>query len=157
MDPSVQTLFQAVVRLTMNNPFSLTKANNLTDEQINSLWVDIHEDQTSSALFDAGKFTSPTSTFILGGKSRGKTHLMRYARFPLQRIRFEATGVSLVDGLMRDGYVGIYVKCSGLDTGRFKGEGQTDEAWARSSPTTQALAGSVVARRHSGALGRSRS
>ncbi len=114
----------------MNNPFSLTKANDLTDEQINSLWVDIHEDQTSSALFDAGKFTSPMPTFILGGKGSGKTHLMRYASFSLQRIRFEATGIPVVDGLKRDGYVGIYVKCSGLDTGRFKGKGQTDEAWA---------------------------
>lgn len=114
----------------MSNPFSLTKANDLTDEQINSLWVDVQEDRTSSALFDAGKFTSPMPTFILGGKGSGKTHLMRYASFPLQRIRFEAIGISAVDGLRRDGYVGVYVKCSGLDTGRFKGKGQTDEAWA---------------------------
>lgn len=113
-----------------NNPFSITKANDLTDEQINSLWVDVQSDKSSTTLFDAGKFTSPMPTFILGGKGSGKTHLMRYASYPLQRMRFVAKGAKIVDGLVADGYVGIYVRCSGLDTGRFKGKGQVDDAWS---------------------------
>jgi hypothetical protein len=113
-----------------NNPFSITKANDLTDAQINSLWVDVKADQGFGTLFDAGKFTSPMPTFILGGKGSGKTHLMRYASFPLQRIRFFEQGRPILDGLKHDGYVGVYVRCSGLDTGRFQGKGQTDEAWA---------------------------
>ncbi|MEQ8300198.1 MAG: hypothetical protein RH945_06605 [Hyphomonas sp.] len=112
-----------------NNPFSLTKANDLTDSQINSLWVDVEEDSGSGRLFDAGRFTSPMPTFILGGKGSGKTHLMRYASFPLQRMRFLESDLPLVQGLERDRYVGIYVKCSGLDAGRFQGKGQTAEAW----------------------------
>ncbi len=113
-----------------NNPFSITKANDLTDEQINSLWVDVKGDTGSSTLFDSGKFRSPMPTFILGGKGSGKTHLMRYASYPLQRIRFLQDGLSMTAGLQRDGYVGIYVRCSGLDTGRFRGKGHSDEAWA---------------------------
>lgn len=113
-----------------NNPFSITKANDLTDEQINSLWVDVQADKSSTTLFDAGKFTLPMPTFILGGKGSGKTHLMRYASYPLQRLRFDEQKVSVVDGLLRDRYIGIYVRCSGLDTGRFKGKGQSDDAWA---------------------------
>jgi hypothetical protein len=68
-------------------------------------------------------------TFILGGKGSGKTHLMRYASFSLQRMRFLEQKLPMVEGLGRDGYVGIYVKCSGLATGRFQGKGQSDEAW----------------------------
>lgn len=113
-----------------NNPFSLTKANDLTDAQINSLWVDVQESDGAGTLFDAGRFTSPMPTFILGGKGSGKTHLMRYASFPLQLMRFFEQGLGVAEGLRRDGYIGIYVKCSGLDAGRFQGKGQTDEAWS---------------------------
>jgi len=113
-----------------NNPFSITKANDLTDEQINSLWVDVQTDKSSTTLFDGGKFTLPMPTFILGGKGSGKTHLMRYASYPLQRLRFGEAKIGAVEGLVRDGYIGIYVRCSGLDTGRFKGKGQSDDAWA---------------------------
>jgi len=112
-----------------NNPFSLTKANDLTDSQINQLWVDVEEDSGQGRLFDAGKFTSPMPTFILGGKGSGKTHLMRYASFPLQFMRFQAESLPLIEGLQADGYVGIYVKCSGLDAGRFQGKNQSADAW----------------------------
>lgn len=112
-----------------NNPFSLTKANDLTDAQINALWVDVHDGNSSGTLFDAGRFTSPMPTFILGGKGSGKTHLMRYASFPLQMMRFREVGLTACPGLQRDGYIGIYVKCSGLDAGRFNGKGQSEEAW----------------------------
>jgi len=68
-------------------------------------------------------------TFILGSKGSGKTHLMRYASFALQKKRFVRDHVPLLVGAKRDGYVGIYMLCTGLETGRFQGKGQSDEAW----------------------------
>lgn len=115
--------------VTLSNPFSLTKANDLSDDQIQELWVDIAPPDSPDSLFSAGRFASPMPTFILGSKGSGKTHLMRYASFPLQKKRFERDGLRPLPGARVDGYVGIYTLCSGLETGRFQGKGQSDEAW----------------------------
>mgnify|MGYP003109527546 CR=1 FL=1 len=112
-----------------SNPFSLTKANDLSDEQIQELWVDIAPPDSPDSIFSAGRFASPMPTFILGSKGSGKTHLMRYASYALQKRRFERDGLSAIVGAQADGYVGIYTLCSGLETGRFQGKGQTEEAW----------------------------
>lgn len=112
-----------------SNPFSLTKANDLSDDQIQELWVDIAPPDSPDSLFSAGRFASPMPTFILGSKGSGKTHLMRYASFALQKKRFERNGFSPLAGARGDGYVGIYTLCSGLETGRFQGKGQSEEAW----------------------------
>lgn len=115
--------------MTPSNPFSLTKANDLSDDQIQELWVDIAPPDSPDSLFSAGRFASPMPTFILGSKGSGKTHLMRYASFALQKKRFERGKVTHLAGARVDGYVGIYMLCSGLETGRFQGKGQSDEAW----------------------------
>ena len=115
--------------VTPSNPFSLTKANDLSDDQIQELWVDIAPPDSPDSLFSAGRFASPMPTFILGSKGCGKTHLMRYASFALQRKRFHRDGRSPLAGARFDGYVGIYTLCSGLETGRFQGKGQSEEAW----------------------------
>lgn len=112
-----------------SNPFSLTKANDLSDDQIQELWVDIAPADSPDSLFGAGRFASPMPTFILGSKGSGKTHLMRYASFPLQKKRFERDKRTFLAGAKIDRYVGIYTLCSGLETGRFQGKGQSEEAW----------------------------
>nr|WP_294512798.1 hypothetical protein [uncultured Rhodopila sp.] len=111
------------------NPFSLTKANDLSDEQIREFWVDVGDTNAATSVFSAGRFASPMPTFILGGKGSGKTHLMRYASFPVQKMRYQETGLPLIDGLAMDGYLGVYVLCAAFGSGRFHGKGQTDEAW----------------------------
>lgn len=115
--------------VTPSNPFSLTKANDLSDDQIQELWVDIASPDSPDSLFSAGRFASPMPTFILGSKGSGKTHLMRYASFALQKKRFDRNRKTPLAGARADGYVGIYTLCSGLETGRFQGKGQSDEAW----------------------------
>ena len=49
---------------------------------------------------------------------------MRYYSAPLQRLR-AAPSSSLAD----EGYVGIYLRCSGLNAGRFAGKGIEADAW----------------------------
>ena len=79
----------------------------------------------SRALIDP---TELTPKVILGGKGSGKTHILRYYSFPLQCVRANERGV--LDVVNSDGYVGIYVRCGGLDASRFSGKAQSRQTWA---------------------------
>lgn len=111
------------------NPFNITKANDLDDIQIESLWVDVSDDEADTALLAAARPASPMPMFILGGKGSGKTHLLRYCSYPVQKMRYSREGLTPVEGIVRDSYIGLYVRCSGLNSGRFAGKRQSDEVW----------------------------
>ncbi|HXE45143.1 MAG TPA: hypothetical protein VN635_08090 [Conexibacter sp.] len=105
------------------NPFTITKATDLSDDQIESLWVDFQTDGGFYALADP---TSPMPRMLLSGKGGGRTHLMRYFSAKLQLRRAQAEGRSVLD----DGYVGVYTRLGGLNSGRFRGKGIGGEVWA---------------------------
>lgn len=63
---------------------------------------------------------------MLGGKGSGKTHLMRYCSFAVQKLR---TQNDVLNGLRNDGYIGIFSRANTIDTGRFQGKGQDEESW----------------------------
>ncbi len=106
------------------NPFNITKAVDFSDQEINDYWVDIPTDDGFAAM---AKPTSAMPMLILGGKGSGKTHLMRYFSYPLQKIRH---GADILGGIQKDRYIGIYLRCGGLNSARFRGKGQSDEVWA---------------------------
>jgi len=105
------------------NPFNITKAVDYSDEEINKYWVDISE---GNGFIDMVKPLSPMPMFILGGKGSGKTHIMRYFSFNLQKIRY---GDQLVEKIAEDKYVGIYLRCGGLNSSRFNGGTERPEGW----------------------------
>ena len=109
---------------TTVNPFNITKAVDFSDQEINDYWVDIPSGDGFVAM---AKPTSPMPMLILGGKGSGKTHLMRYFSYPLQRIRY---GHDVLGGIERDKYIGVYLRCGGLNSARFRNKGQPDETWA---------------------------
>ncbi len=112
------------------NPFSITKAVDLNDQQIENLWVKSIGDVEISTLQELDHPISPMPTFILGAKGSGKTHLMRHQAFELQKLRYESSGRSLRDGISDDGYIGLYLRCSGLQSSRFTGKRQSEELWS---------------------------
>lgn len=105
------------------NPFNITKAVDYSDEEINEFWVDIPGD---SGFTDIIKPTSPMPMIILGGKGSGKTHIMRYFSYNLQKLRHNTQGLETVKS---DGYVGVYMRCSGLNSNRFSGKNQSQDLW----------------------------
>lgn len=105
------------------NPFNITKAVDYSDEEINRYWVDI---PGGNGFADLLKPVSPMPMIILGGKGSGKTHIMRYFSFNLQKIRYKE---NLTSCITKDKYIGVFMRCSGLNSGKFGGENQTYDAW----------------------------
>lgn len=102
----------------MENPFNVTKASEYSDEQINKYWVSI----------DSKEALNPhdnTPKYILGGKGCGKTHLLRYYSYPLQKLRWGNFG----DVIAHDKYIGIYSILSTLDASRFDGKNVHEDQW----------------------------
>ena len=106
------------------NSFAVTKATDFTNEEILDYWV-----QTPGAAAYLARPPSPTPIFLLGAKGSGKTHLMRYHSFELQALRFQRDGVDPRVGAQRDGYLGLYLRCSALNSGRFAGKRQPPDKW----------------------------
>ena len=102
----------------IHNPFLVTKSVDYSDQEILDTWV-----APPTLPLD------PTQTmpqFLVGGKGAGRTHLMRYYSAQLQALRH---GGDLAKAVEADGYVGLYVHCSGLNHGRFHGKGHSSEFW----------------------------
>lgn len=105
------------------NPFNITKAVDYSDEEINKYWVDI---PNGNGFIDILKPSSPMPMFILGGKGSGKTHIMRYFSYNLQKIRY---GENLLKQIQKDKYIGIFLRCGGLNSSKFSGNNEKPEAW----------------------------
>jgi hypothetical protein len=105
------------------NPFNITKAVDFSDQQIIDTWVDL---PGGESLLSITKPTSPMPMFLLGGKGSGRTHLMRYLSYPVQKLRSVSSGL---DAVRREGFIGIYLRCGGLNAGRFSGKRQDHETW----------------------------
>lgn len=92
-----------------SNPFSISKSNDLTDEEIYKLWVD---DMNFIRFIDP---KSLTPKIIIGGKGSGKTHLMRYFSYEVQLQKNK----SIKNTIIKDGYLGIFIRASTLFGSRF--------------------------------------
>jgi hypothetical protein len=108
----------------LKNPFSIVKASDFTDQQIADNWVDMPQ---GNGFLDVVAPLSTMPMILIGGKGSGKTHLMRYFSYPLQKIRY---GNNVREGIKKDKFVGMYLKCGGFNSERFSGKGVSDEAWA---------------------------
>tara|TARA_B110000211_G_C14093249_1_gene560776 strand:+ start:13924 stop:15996 length:2073 start_codon:yes stop_codon:yes gene_type:complete len=101
------------MELLQRNPFTTIKANDLNDSEINEQWVDIK----GSGFLDLFCPTNVMPQYILGGKGSGKTHLMRYFSYKSQLDRNEQ---SPIEGIINDGFFGVYFLASGLNGSRFE-------------------------------------
>jgi hypothetical protein len=106
-----------------SNPFNVTKANDLTDAEIQSMWVDLAADGGYRSVIDP---QLPMPRMLLGGKGTGRTHLMRFLSAPVQRVRNPTCSYA---GPIEEGYLGIYLRCTGLNAGRFQGKGIEEDTW----------------------------
>lgn len=118
MVSSIQPIYKNLP-LSMRNPFYVTKASEYSDEQINKYWVSCGSKEVLNPLDNTPKY-------ILGGKGCGKTHLLRYYSYPLQKLRNKG-GIHEI--LSSDKYIGVYSILSTLDASRFEGKNVSREQW----------------------------
>lgn len=107
------------------NPFSFAKASDYTDEEINSLWVDINKDKefVESIIEPNLKI----SKFILGGKGTGKTHILRhYSYFATKLRNKEKTGL---DVIQQHKSIGVFLRANALDASRFLMNNEDTSKW----------------------------
>ena len=107
------------------NPFTITRAVDLTDKQILDLWVELRDEDNS--LVEIIKPTSLMPMFVVGGKGSGKTHLIRYVSFQTRRLMYKD---DMINGLIKDGFLAVYLRCGGLNSSRFAKKGIPDDQWA---------------------------
>jgi hypothetical protein len=112
-------------KTTARNPFDITRAADFSDQQIGDYWVDLTGE--GNRFLDMAKPTSEMPMLILGGKGSGKTHLMRYFSYQLQKIR---SGDKIIEGIQKDGFLGIYFRCGGLNSSRFSGKKIAEDTWS---------------------------
>ena len=106
------------------NPFQITKATDFTDDEINETWVDVQTNAIRSLLH----IDSTMPRFLVGGKGADappNALCVFDAASYIQRSKPD----DIVGSLREEGYLGIYFLCSGLNSNRFRGKGQDEEAW----------------------------
>lgn len=114
--------------LSLRGPIRAVKSNDLTDQQIQDLWIpfDGVEGDRRLSFYDP---CNRMATMVLGGKGSGKTHMLRFYSFPVQGLRYQRGDVDWTEEIARDGFVGIYTKAGGLNGSRFFGKGEGLEVW----------------------------
>ena len=67
----------------INNPFDITKAVDYTDQELYDYWVDLNQKKGFNHVM---KPTTLMPMIIIGSKGSGKTHIMKYYSYELQKI-----------------------------------------------------------------------
>lgn len=112
----------------ISNPFDITKAVDYTDSDIYKYWVDLGDDNQGFEGLIKPDTLMPM--IIVGSKGSGKTHLMKYFSYELQKIRCQAKASSMQEGLAKEKFIGIYIRCSGFNSDKFNGKGVDAEIWS---------------------------
>lgn len=111
----------------MNNPFDITKAVDYTDRELYNYWVDLNNEKGFSLMM---KPTTLMPMIILGSKGSGKTHIMKYFSYELQKIRCEAESHSIPEGLAKEKFIGVFIRCTSFNAEILSGRGVSEEIWS---------------------------
>ncbi len=114
-----------MINIDLDNPFSVTKASEFSDEEINSYWVNFSPGGNASlqSILNPSEFMPK---YIIGAKGCGKTHILKYLSFELQQIRYENNIERLFN---EDKYIGLYTILGGLDSSRFSEKNVSVAEW----------------------------
>lgn len=111
------------------NPFDINKAVDYTDEDLFKYWVNINSPLGFNGMI---KPDTLMPHIIMGSKGSGKTHVMKYYSYELQKIRLKKDKKqTLKEGFEKESFIGIYMRFSGMNANVFSGQGVSDEIWLK--------------------------
>ena len=111
----------------VKNPFDINKAVDYTDEDLYKYWVNISLPTGFNAMV---KPDTLMPMIIVGSKGSGKTHVMKFYSYELQKIRLsQEKEQGLKAGFDKESFIGIYMRFSGMNANVFSGQGVSDELW----------------------------
>lgn len=111
----------------VRNPFDINKAVDYTDEDLYKYWVNISLPTGFNAMV---KPDTLMPMIIVGSKGSGKTHVMKFYSYELQKIRLShEKGHGLKAGFDKESFIGVYMRFSGMNANVFSGQGVSDERW----------------------------
>jgi len=109
----------------LENPFSVTKAVEFSDNEIFTYWVNFNPEGGTSfeALLNPSEYLPK---YVVGGKGCGKTHILRYFSLHSQLIKYNNDVTELIKN---EKYIGIYTTFSILSSTKFKGKYLEEDQW----------------------------
>jgi hypothetical protein len=112
------------------NPFSGVNAVQLGTHSILEYWCSPFSFDLFPDLTEAGVYEDEMNIVFMGGRSTGKSMLLRYWSFPVQVVKAQAEGCSILELLKRNRGIGYYFRIDGPTLRSFQGSGLDDDHWA---------------------------
>lgn len=115
------------------NPFDDYNANVLDPQAIIKYWFTPFSTGALKGLTE-GNFVSQKMPIILeGSRGSGKTTILKYFSFPVQRERAKQNGTAIMEQIVSDGGVGFYLRCDDSFLNVFQSVFQTTtpDAWMK--------------------------
>ena len=109
----------------LENPFSVTKAVEFSDNEIFTNWVNFNPEGGKSfeSLLNPSEYLPK---YVIGGKGCGKTHILRYFSIHSQLIKYNNDVIELIK---KEKFIGIYTTFSILSSTKFKGKYLEEDQW----------------------------
>lgn len=102
--------------MEFQNPFSVVKATEYSDEEILTTWVPFTgsdgKDDAIRLLLNPAELMPK---YVLGTKGCGKTHILRFFSYELRNKLYDNINTQIA----KDRYIGIYSRLDGLSSSRF--------------------------------------
>jgi len=114
---------------TYSNPFSGVNAVQLDADSILEYWCNPFRYDLFSEIKEEDIFNDTNNIVLMGGRSTGKSMILRYWSYPIQLKIAEKEGISLNDVIQRNNGIGFYFRIDGAKLKSFQGNGLSLDYW----------------------------
>lgn len=118
--------------LKFENPFAEINANFMTDDDLLKYWIkpEFMFDQQTVGV----DITGGVPVFLMGGRGTGKTMILKYLSYDLQKKEYfkeneQSDQKSMKDFIRDKNFLGVYYRIGGPTLGSFQRRGLDEDAW----------------------------